>query len=762
MPATDFAPFFDLSSDLLAILDSDGRFVRTSASFSRILEWKTDDLGGRTFLSLIHEDDGALAAAHIERASRTETPISFTARVRHASNGHRRVRWLASGQSASGEVFVAGIVVDSAPESAARRDRQIAGEVLSDLADHISDFLWVRDAESGAILYRNQVWEQITGNNIPVGAHFTEFFRSTHPEDVARATQAGQRATRGGYDQLLRAIDRNGSVRWMRVRTFPVYDAAGGLSRVAGVAEDVTELQRAQEALRDSELRFRSLLEGSSDLIMLVDAEARFKYLNPSFETVLGFRVSEWLNRSGFDLVWPEDVEEARSTLGQVVAAAPGVITRWQLRLRSADGWWRWLEGTSTNHLSDPAIEGIVVNCHDVTERKRLEAQFRQAQKMESIGRLAGGIAHDFNNLLTAIKGNLELALMETQPVDPRFEYLTDADKAADSASGLTRQLLTFSRKQVIDPKAISLNDVLTHVQKLLARVIGEDIRLERFTAPDLAPVRFDPSQVEQILINLAVNARDAMPHGGQLTIETANVYLDEEYAKRHPYVEPGPYVMLAVSDTGSGMSAEVRAHLFEPFFTTKEVGSGTGLGLAMVYGAVKQNGGQIEVYSEPGHGTAFKIYLPVVNEHPVRVATSASELHPQGLETILLVEDEDPVRTIASRMLERLGYTVHAFADGPSAIEAVRAMAEVPPLLITDVVMPGMNGHVLMQRLLEIRPSMKVLFTSGYTANVIVHHGVLQEGIEFLAKPYSLELLARRVREVLDKHDEQMGPSPA
>ena len=450
--------------------------------------------------------------------------------------------------------------------------------------------------------------------------------------------------------------------------------------------------------------------------------------------------------------MWPDDVPDARVVLSQVLEATPGDVMPWQLRARCADGSWRWLEGTTTNHLSNPAIQGIVANCRDVTDRKRLEGQFRQAQKMESIGRLAGGIAHDFNNLLTAIKGNLELAMMEIQPIDPRFEYLADADKAADSATSLTRQLLTFSRKQVIDPKVINLNDVLTHSRKLLARLIGEDVHLEQFADPKLAQIRFDPSQVEQILINLAVNARDAMPHGGRLALETANVYLDEEYVKSHPYVEPGPYVMLAVSDTGAGMTASVRANLFEPFFTTKEAGRGTGLGLAMVYGAVKQNGGQIEVYSELEHGTTFKIYLPAVDESPGVALESSSDLRPQGTEIIVLVEDEEHVRAIGSRMLGRLGYTVHAFSDGPSAIAAVETMVEVPHLLITDVVMPRMNGQVLTQRLLELRPSLKVLFTSGYTANVIVHHGVLREGIEFLAKPYSLEVLAQRVREVLDK----------
>ena len=745
MPTIDFERFFDLSSDLLCIVGEDGRVVRANASFERLLGWTAAALDGREFASLIHDSDTAAVAG--ARAISSIEPGHFTIRMRHADGSRRRIRW-STIRTDSGQVFLAGAIfhdIASTPEG-------LAGDILGELTDYISDFVWVREAESGTILYRNDVWERITGQKIPVGAHYHEFFRSTHPEDVGRAKQAGQLANHGGYDQLLRAIDRHGAVRWMRVRTFPIHNSAGELWRVVGVAEDVTELKRTEEALQNSELRLRSLLESSSDLIMLIDGEGRFTYLNPSFATTLGFPVDEWINRSGFELVWPDDVPAARETLSQVLQLTPDVVVPWQLRARCADGSWRWLEGTTTNHLDDPAIRGIVVNCRDVTDRKRLEGQFRQAQKMESIGRLAGGIAHDFNNLLTAIKGNLELAMMEIQPIDPRFEYLADADKAADSATSLTRQLLTFSRKQVIDPRVINLNDVLTHVRKLLSRLIGEDVSLEHFVEPELASVQFDPGQVEQILINLAVNARDAMPNGGRLTLETANVELDEEYVKSHPYVSAGPYVMLAVSDTGAGMTDNVRANLFEPFFTTKEAGRGTGLGLAMVYGAVKQNGGQIEVYSELGHGTTFKIYLPAVDQVPGSTLEPSSERRPPGTESIVLVEDEDHVRAIASRMLAHLGYAVYFFADGPSAIAAIAQMAEVPALLITDVVMPGMNGQVLAERLLELRPSMKVLFTSGYTANVIVHHGVLREGIEFLAKPYSLDQLAQRVREVLDK----------
>jgi PAS domain S-box-containing protein len=749
MATSGFEPFFDLSQDLLGILDSGGRFVRANASFQRDLGWSCDALAGQSFLALIHENDAAAGAAHLRELMPGGAPRSFDTLIRDSGGAYRRVRWQVCREDIGQMFFVAGRLADESRRTSG--PAHLAAQVLGEVASQISDFVWVRDAKTGTILYLNDVWERLTGQRIKVGDHFEEFFKSTHPADLDEARHASEQSARhGGYDRVVRAIDMSGATRWLRVRTFPVLDAQGDAYRVVGIAEDVTELRRAEEALRHSAQRFRSLIEHSSDLIVLLDADGRYTYLSPSFEAMLGYRLESWIGRDGFDLVWPDDRAQARR-LFEGIINTPGLATPWQLRVQHADGTSRWLEGTSANHLADPAIAAIVVNCRDVTERKRMEAQFIQVQKMESIGRLAGGVAHDFNNLLTAIKGNISLALLDMQPIDPLYEYLTNADQAADSAASLTRQLLTFSRKQIISPKVINLNHVLTHVQRLLARLIGEDIHLELFAAPELAHVRLDRSQAEQVLINLAVNARDAMPHGGRLTLETANVDLDADYAKRHPYVRPGSYVMLAVSDTGVGMPEEIRAHLFEPFFTTKD-GSGTGLGLSMVYGAVKQNGGHIEVYSEPGHGAAFKIFLPAVDQPTDVTVETAVEPRPRGDETIVLVEDEEHVRSIASLMLRRQGYTVHAFPDGPSAIAAVESMTGSPDLVITDVVMPKMNGQVLTQRLLQLRPSLRVLFTSGYTANVIVHHGVLNEGVEFLSKPYSLERLSQRVREVLDK----------
>jgi CheY-like chemotaxis protein len=343
----------------------------------------------------------------------------------------------------------------------------------------------------------------------------------------------------------------------------------------------------------------------------------------------------------------------------------------------------------------------------------------------------------------------LELTLADLPTAHPNRQTLADAANAAQSAAALTRQLLAFSRKEVISPKILDLNVIIKRVEKMILRLVGEDIAVSTICANDLAAIRFDPAQVEQIIINLAVNARDAMTSGGRLTIETSNVRLDADYAERHVDAKPGDYVLLAVSDDGVGMSEEVRSHLFEPFFTTKDAGKGTGLGLAMVYGAVQQNGGRIEVYSEPGRGTTFKIYLPA--QSATRdVLPQTSSLPPSRPTSILLVEDDSRVRVFAQKVLTRLGHTVHAFPNGEAAIAALSELQPAPELLITDVIMPGMNGHVLAQRVAATLPTIRVLFASGYTQNVIVTHGVLKEGIEFLAKPYSVEQLARRIAELL------------
>ncbi len=388
----------------------------------------------------------------------------------------------------------------------------------------------------------------------------------------------------------------------------------------------------------------------------------------------------------------------------------------------------------------------------DITEHKRLEEQLRQAVKMEAVGRLAGGVAHDFNNLLTAIMGYCAMLMQQLPEEGAHVQKLAQINLASERAAALTQQLLAFSRKQVLRMRVVDLNGVISDIGEMLRRLIGEHIDLVTFLDPELPRVRADHGQIEQIIMNLAVNARDAMPHGGRLTLETAYVTLDEEYAKFHLEVKAGSYVMISMSDNGLGMEADTRSRIFEPFFTTKGKELGTGLGLSTVYGIVKQHGGHITVYSEQNVGTTFKIYLPRVEEFPEEMPVSVlTPQQPRGDETILLVEDEEIVRNIATEFLQMLGYTLLSVGDPE---EALALCADHPGninLLLTDVILPKMDGRTLSRRLSRIRPDVRVLYVSGYTENAIVHHGVLDHGIHFLQKPFSMDALALKVREVLD-----------
>ena len=405
------------------------------------------------------------------------------------------------------------------------------------------------------------------------------------------------------------------------------------------------------------------------------------------------------------------------------------------------------------------AVERELRDAEERRERKkaeealrRSEEQLRQSQKVEAIGRLAGGIAHDFNNLLTIINGYTELLLARLPGNDKMSRDVNEIRKAGQRAASLTRQLLAFSRKQILEPKVLDLNAIVVELEKMLRRLIGEDIRLTIAPAADLRRIKTDPGQIEQVIMNLVVNARDAMPQGGNLTLETSNVVLDQAYAARHVGVRPGAYVMLAVSDTGCGMDKEAMAHIFEPFFTTKAPGKGTGLGLSTVYGIIKQSGGNVWAYSEPGRGTTFKIYLPQVEgvvDRPPRDGPRTGI--PRGSETILLAEDQKELRELIRQMLEMNGYTVIAASDGLEAIEICKRHEAPIHLMLSDVVMPQMGGRELAQRLATVRPDMKVLYMSGYTSNAIVHHGILDPGTLFIQKPFTPDSLARKVREVLD-----------
>ncbi len=530
-----------------------------------------------------------------------------------------------------------------------------------------------------------------------------------------------------------------------------------GLGNQVGVALDRARLLTQLEGrVRLSEEKYHHLMESAGDAILIHDLDLKILEANHQAEILFGRPRSELVGRSPVEFI-------AQDQRGMEQGWRAKLLKEGSLRIHEVcherpGGEQVWCDVSATLVTVGEELLAFAI-VRDVTERNRLEQQFHQAQKMEAIGRLAGGVAHDFNNLLTVISGYANF-LKEGVKQDPRLvSHVHEIEKASDRATTLVRQLLAFSRKQIVRPKVLDLNGVVSDMENMLRRLIGEDVKLVTSLAPDLWSVETDPAQIDQIIMNLAVNARDAMPDGGSLTVETVNVEIGEEVSRLHLGKTPGPHVLLAVSDTGTGMDERTQAHMFEPFFTTKEEGKGTGLGLATVYGIVKQNRGSIFVYSEPGHGTTFKVYLPRAKGAAMPVAAaSASPTVQGGSETVLVVEDNPQVRAFLCGALQAHGYRVLEAGRPSVAVALCEREAGGIDFMVTDVVMPEMSGHRLAQRLKTLCPKMKVLYVSGYTDDAIVRHGVLEPGLHFLQKPFSSEALAHRVREVLDAPEEEQG----
>jgi two-component system, cell cycle sensor histidine kinase and response regulator CckA len=542
---------------------------------------------------------------------------------------------------------------------------------------------------------------------------------------------------------------KNGSWRWVQVVGKNLL-ADPSVGAVVINYRDVTESKRADDELAASEERFRKAFNASPEPMTISHwPEGRYMDCNESFLRITGYRREEVIGRTDTEVrFWPKPEDRARCM--QFLEEHARAI-----ELEVIFGAKSGEERTGLFSAEVIEIRGeqcVLAVMKDVTERRSLEEQLRLSQKMEAVGQLAGGVAHDFNNLLTVILGYAILLLKDLVPEDPRRAPLEGIKQAADRAAALTQQLLAFSRRQVLAPRLLDLNAVVADMDKMLRRLIGEHIELSTVLAPELGLVKADPGQIEQVIMNLVVNARDAMPIGGKLTIETGHVELDEACARRRTVGTSGPYVMLAVSDTGHGMDEDTRARVFEPFFTTKEKGKGTGLGLAVVYGIIKQSGGSVWVYSEPGIGSTFKAYLPKVEtttEKPE--ATTANKRSRRGTETVLLVEDEAAVRSLVRDILESNGYVVLEASRAVEALEASQQHEGPIQLLLTDVVMPDIGGRKLADRLKASRPEAKVLYMSGYTDTAIVQHGLLEPGVAFLQKPFTPEALSRKVREVLD-----------
>jgi two-component system, cell cycle sensor histidine kinase and response regulator CckA len=583
-----------------------------------------------------------------------------------------------------------------------------------------------------------------------------------HPEDRERVLREEAVLLAGGHvTHEYRFRHKEGGYRWLRAEVRLVRDATGHAVEAVGSWSDITSRKEAELKLKESEEQYRLLFESNPQPMWVYDDETlAFLAVNDAAVRHYGYSRGEFLALTLRDIRPPEEVPafdallaRRRQEKGRQAFHSPRL---WKHRTK--DGALIDVEITSSP-LEFRGRRGWLAMATDVTDKKRLEAQLLQSQKMESVGRLAGGVAHDFNNLLGVITGYGDLLQREIGPRHPAFGRVEEIRKAADRAAALTRQLLAFSRKQVLEPKVLDLNAVVVDTEKMLRRLIGEDIHLITAFGEGLGRVKADRSQLEQVIVNLAVNARDAMPKGGKLIIETADVELDEGYARGRPDARAGPHVMLAISDTGHGMSAETLSHLFEPFFTTKEQGKGTGLGLATVYGIVRQTGGHVMVYSELGQGTTFKVYLPRIEDAREPEAESvASEATPSGTETILLVEDEASLRVLIREILESAEYDV---LEGPTPEEALATAGGHPApihLVLTDVVLPRMSGRQMAEALRSSRPEARVLFMSGYTDDAISHHGILEPGVYFLQKPFTTDALLRKVREVLDAPDGTAG----
>ncbi len=731
----------------------DGRtcFPFASEAIREIYEVSPDEVREDASLvfSRLHPDDLAHVAASIEVSAATLEPWRCDYRVILPRQG---VRWRTGNarpeRLPDGSTLWHGFITDSTEQQQAREALRESEERFRIQVEHAPEAIVVYDVAAGRFVDANQNAERLFGLSRAelLERSIGEVTPPRQPDGRDSGAAAAELVHRAlhGEKPVFEWSHRHASGRdvpcEVRLASLPY----AGRSFVRGSITDITDRKDAMDALT----RLQAAIDSSLNGVAIADLDGVLIYVNRALLSLWGYRERSAVLGRDVRSFWVHPEEPA------AVIAAMQNTEGWsgEMTAMRADGAPLAVRVNASRFFdSSGHPAGMLASFADVTEEKRLQAQLLQAQKMESVGRLAGGIAHDFNNLLTVMKGYLELTIATLPPDDTVRRDLVAVDRAADSAARLTQQLLAFSRKQIIAPVVLDLNEVATRVHDMLQRLLGEDVELQVLTDPDLALVRFDPGQAEQILVNLAVNARDAMPNGGRLTLETSNVVLDDDYLKDRPDMRRGEYVLLAVSDTGLGMSTETREHAFEPFFTTKEIGRGTGLGLAMIHGAVSQNGGRVEVYSEPGHGTSFKIYLPsVVGLDPPSMVATPARL-PRGHETIVVVEDDDTVRALAVRLLERQGYRVFAFFDGPSTLEWLRRSTDHIDLLLTDVIMPSMNGKVLAEAVRALRPETRVLYASGYTSNVIVHHGVLKAGVEFLAKPYTISALAARVREVLD-----------
>jgi PAS domain S-box-containing protein len=744
-----------------------GRWYYVSPQIEQILgftpeEWISEP---RLWRNQVHPDDLEKVLAEEQTLSKEGDRYRTEYRLRTREGNEVWVRDEATyvRHRESGKLVLRGLLLDITERKEAEEELRRAEQRLQSTVNAAPVILFALDPEGIFTLSVGRGLEALgLRPGEVVDRSVFEVYRD-NPKilDHARRALSGEEFT--VLDEIP-ILERSYETRWS-----PVRDSVGQMSGVTGVATDITEYRKAEEALRRSEERYRVFVGQSSEGIYRIEYDppisihlpvdeqvtlginGRIAECNDSLARMYGFQsASELVGRRMSEFMSVDDSVN-RASLGALIANG--------YRISEAES--RGLDVNGNPRIFRNSIVGIVENeklvriwgvQRDVTERVQLEEQLRTKQELEAIGRLAGGIAHDFNNLVGIILGHAELLSAGSDLTERLKNGLAQIRRAGERAAALTHQLLAFSRKQVLQPKVLDLNAIVADVQKMLARVIGEDIELVTRLHPSLAPVKADPVQMEQVLMNMAVNARDAMPRGGTLLIETANAAPDEALARQHPNLATGPYVMLTVSDTGHGMDAQTLEHVFEPFFTTKELGKGTGMGLATVYGIVTQSGGNISVSSELGKGTTFRVYLPAETAAAETRVEESAEAVVGGTETILVVEDESNLREITRIFLEDYGYRVLEASDAKQALQLAQTFADPIHLMLTDVIMPGMSGGQLAEQIVSARPGMKVAYMTGYTDEMVVHHNVLEPGIALLQKPFDKLQLARKVRSVLDR----------
>jgi two-component system, cell cycle sensor histidine kinase and response regulator CckA len=753
-----FRSLIENISDIIVVVDAEQRLRYLSPSAERVLGYPVDAMLGRALHEFVHPEDMPALDARIRRwllAGSGETSAArFQARDgswRFLQVSGRAHEFADDGPTA---VLAARDVSEQTRSDAElRRQRAYFVRLFEDSPEAI-----VLLDEADRVLRINHEFSRLFGYDADeaAGRPITDLVvpQERREESLALSRRAA-RGERVGLETVRRR--RDGGLVEVSILAVPVEVDGGGV-QVYGIYRDISAWRRAEAALHESELHMRSLLEGVRAVVWERDAESlEFRYVSPGVERILGYPLEQWYADAAHwtATLHPDDRARVRACLAGATNSREATIEYRAIDSDGATVWLRDMVHVVREGDGQPGrLRGVTL---DITDEKSLEEQLRQAQKMEAIGRLAGGIAHDFNNVLTAIQGHAQLLFEGLEEQSPLREDAEEVRRAATRAASLTRQLLAFSRRQILKPEPLDLNGIVAGVEKMLRRVIGEDIDFEATLAPDLGRVSADPGQIEQVLLNLAVNARDAMPRGGRLWITTSNTVLGEEITSRYVHPgRPGPYVQIQVGDTGSGMPPEVRERVFEPFFTTKEQGKGTGLGLSTVYGIVKQSSGYIFVASEEGQGTTVDIYLPILDD-PDAAAQPAEEqgtvaAGSKGSDTVLVVEDEDAVRALVGRVLRKQGYEVIEAPNGRAALRLAELHGERIRLVVTDVVMPEMGGRELAEQLRRARPELRFLFMSGYTDDAAVRRDIADGHTYFLEKPFSPTVLARTIHEALTR----------